>query len=304
MAIHHYIPRFVLRNFSEDGKMVCRIEKTSAAQFYRVPIKSAAAIKNYHRADFPVSGDPDEIEKTMSERESVHAESIKSVIDGAEITGAVRRGIIDYISYAMVRPPKLQQEMGTVLEKRTKDSAQNKGFAQGFGPGKIFGPSPDGFKMPSGEVARTAYKAAQSPRIKSVYADADIRVLRAKNSSFILGDCPHVCYRPEWAKSPGGIILPYNSDIINVVLGATTALEISWRRPPRKKTRMNAPEVAEINRRSVIAADRWLFSLNEDESIKRIIRKNAGYSAGMELSQQETQWTVHSNPVMPPEFYS
>ena len=270
----HYIPQFLLRNFSENGKNVLMAEKSLKPKFIPVAVKNAAAENNAH---------DNETEIRLSKAESRHAEAVREIIGGATIEGTLKEYVYEIASFAMVRSPKNIRAMQSIMHEsairaKADRNSRHASFLRHLG---VF---PHDILATQGEIASVMFEES----IKIMTADYakefegdNIQVLQATECDFILADCPLSIYRPHNKKTPAGVwVLQHH--ILILPLSNKIALEFCKEESPHNKRKINKAEVAEINRRSVIMADRFVYAYQKDESVLEIIRKNANYSAGIE----------------------
>jgi hypothetical protein len=85
---HHYVPQFYLRRFSDDGRSIRLLNKSSNRIIEGAPIKGQCAVDNFH-------GWHDEVEGALSGIESASAASIDRVLRSCELPV---RNSEDYLS--------------------------------------------------------------------------------------------------------------------------------------------------------------------------------------------------------------
>lgn len=272
----HYIPQFFLRNFSADGKGLFMAKKSPAPQFIPLSVKDAAARNNAHDA---------ETETYLSVVENRHAWAIKAAINGAAIEGNLKDNLFEVAAFAMVRSPKPLQAIQSILQTVASTAMLDRRSRAtrllrdlGVSPYELIAAS-------QSEIASVLFGGTVNI-LKDGYANnfGNIQVLRSTAGNFILADCPLSMYCPNEKELPSGILIPQHN-VLTLPLSNKIALEFYKEDPPHTNPRLNAAEVAEINRRSIVAADRFLYSRQQDKNILKIIRENANNFAGLKNSQ-------------------
>lgn len=295
---HHYIPQFLLRRFSADGKTILQAKKSLNPRFISVAVRDAAAQNHYHTIPFPGALETQgEIEKKLSEEETHQAEAVREVLSGTKIEGALKRRVMDFAAFMMVRPPKVQEAMKAMIDTMHQAALRDKNSKEYTLMKDDMGVIPEEFNAPMWEIQRVLYKLVATEFFGG-FGDWDIQVLQSAEGNFILADCPLTIYYPAVEIGNSGITKP-QTHVLNLPLSAEYALEIYKDTPPRENCRLNVEEVAEINRRSVIMAGRFLYAPQETESLLKMIHENANHFAGI----TNDNGMPGLEAILPPEYY-
>lgn len=250
-------------------------QKSLKPQFKVVAVRNAAAENNAH---------DDETEMRLSKAENRHAEVVRKIMSGVVIEGDLKKKVCEVAAYAMVRSPKNMRVMQQTMHESATRAWGNRNSWHASLLRKLDVRFFDIFGITRGEIASVMFEKNIHDFVEDYAKEFDgdnIQVLQAAEGNFVLADCPLSFYHPHEKKTEAGIIIP-PCPILVLPLSNKIALEFYKEEPPHDNCQLNEAEIAEINRRSIIMADRFVYLCRKDESILEMIRKNANYSAGIE----------------------
>jgi hypothetical protein len=126
--VQHYVPRFILRHFTENNEQIWVFDKRTNKKF-KTNIKNVAAETGFY--DFKVAGHPVTFEHSLSEFESKAAKVVKGIVKNesvADINEEERLLLSRFLALQFVRT-KHWREMWENLTSDFVKSVRNKGLA-------------------------------------------------------------------------------------------------------------------------------------------------------------------------------
>jgi hypothetical protein len=313
---HHYLPQFYLRGFSDNGTHLYQIEKRTGKSF-GTSISDTAAIRDFHKLDFDGCPDPEALEKFVSKVEALIAPSLARVLADEKLTPHTRDGMDCLVSMQMARVPATRD----MVEESVRESVKSVGML--IEENRGLPPKPPGIEkalslenlkinVSNWYVLQHMYALAFDKDMLQVIRRCQAELILAPaTKQFITGDQPVAQFnpdaRPEESDARGGLADP--DTVTTLPLSSKLALVLSNGRPTGQNVReATLAEVDEINRRTIIMSNDWLFARSIDNSICKLLLRYGHCTAGAEVGVTRTpdgvsHHVLRTVPVMDQRLY-
>lgn len=287
---HHFLPQFYLRGFAATGGVVSQLFRRDL-KLVKTNVGDAAVRRDFHRFEVTKPGfDEFEMEKMLAQVEGIQANAVRAVLaDPASLTQH-RVELIGFAQFMFFRVPKLRE----AIADSTKAALVAKIKVMENGGG--FDDMPADLKA---HLAGRSVLEAFSPEIKNWFVMLELlrlangrelyALLYAMNVSllvadgftpFVVGDAAAVLFDRNYTAlsgNVGGFASP--SAELTIPLSARVMLCISRLTPPGV-FRVSDRDVRHYNQRTIIWAERSLFSDTFPSSTLADASRLAGKSAG------------------------
>lgn len=287
---HHFLPKFYLRRFSDDDKTLIQIEKVTG-KYYGVSINDAAAIRDYHHIDHEEITDPNALEKELSRVESIFAGALEKLLVEGFINNENKFNLAELVAMLRVRVPAFKRYIDKSLQELVKTTGKimdRKGALP---------PKPKGYEdilnfdnidvtISNWKCLELMFMLAADPDLINILAAMRPTVYRApKDKAFITGDQPVAVYNSAATpESVYGFGLIDKRTEVTIPLSTKVIVRLDWSKGKFKERFATLDEVKEYNRRTIIMAEKLLFSSSVDKNILKFIKKHSNCFAGMDIN--------------------
>ncbi len=308
---HHYVSQFYLRGFSAEGQRIFQLEKKTG-RVYECSIRDVAAIRDYHELDHRDFEDPNALEKQLAEAEGHFSSILAEVLAAGISTRKHHARLIELLNLMRVRVPAQK----AYVEKALEESVRSVGRLMER-HGKLPPPSrPGGSIMDEVTISIRNFKCLQfmfmlaaDPDVLGLLASMKPSLLDApEGSSFLTCDQPVALYHPTTSEKDAygvGLIDPLTE--ISFPLSTRVLLKLTWPSGEPERRPAAAAEADELNRRTIIMADTYVFAHAPIEAATGGIARYGKYSAGMQHETVDRGDSIfhvsRSRAVMAPERY-
>jgi hypothetical protein len=315
---HHFLPQFYLEQFSAkdvDAKLthIHVTTKEPHPKHYVAAIHDTGCISNYNTIDFRgVPPDRVAIEKQLSKAESDQKQLLDRILGVGQISPTDREELSRFVALMHMRVPKFKR----VIESSLRSSVLSLGDAM-LEHGKL-PPLPESLSEYRGKrfrdfididinnwiVLKYMYDTAIASEFGSILQRMEFYLLEAPNESrFITGDSPVVFFHPHYELIRPLGVSPFHKEVeITFPLSPTTML-LLINEVKEIGSVLRQGQVDEYNRRTVVMADRFVYSSESLASKDMLVSANAKRRAGFELSEVHTEgrqgWSLRLLPVRP-----
>ncbi|WP_081769003.1 DUF4238 domain-containing protein [Herbaspirillum sp. RV1423] len=309
---HHYLPAYYLRGFSPTGDGLYMIDRDSEKIIGAKTINLANQ-RDFHVLDGHAEADPQALEKQLSVLEGKFAYAQKDMIAGGFMNPATRSMMIGFLSMMRMRVPAIKEHLATSNAEHIHAQLTNmekKGLL----------PTP-----PEGLEDVLAAKNLQvvmtnSSSLEMMFGMAfDLEVLQLLHkmrptllqapfgTRFITSDQPVTLYHPRAHKHLGvGLTTP------DVVLGLalTSRFAFLLSNEPGGPISRLAPqdEVEEMNRRTILMSTKYIFTGENPEAVRPVLKKYSGQKFGFQYEKvskgRRSGWLHSAIPVGPELRYA
>lgn len=255
----HYVPRFLLKNFTDERGKLSVFGRGKGAWFRAKP--EDVAFQKYYYAERTDGGETDtqSIEKELSRIEGAGSAVVREMLSGAKLTTDQRADFALFLTTQDFRSPRRRQEFADMLfgnehhkfDKSTVSSVENyvRTISQASKVKKPFDASmlsetsklkieEDGTVIVPFETTVRALKAAG--HFAPAVANMDWRLLRTRSSNrFIICDSPVQLYEhpstlekyagPAYLRKDSYVAMPLTSEVCFVAHHPSPADTNSWR---------------------------------------------------------------------------
>lgn len=287
---HHFLPQFYLRGFAADG-LLERIDKGSLESIHG-RVRNLAAIRDYHRLDADDVDDQFALEKQLGEIEGQLAASLRSVLDAGISDDQTHARLIELVSLLRMRVPAVKsfieqsleqvvRSTGQMLERHGQLPTAPVGLEDALTMDNI------GIQIRNWICLKFMFEIASSPDVLRIMISMKPTLIDAQEGAcFITSDQPVGLFNPRAeANTPYGCNLTDLDTELTLALSSSKALRLSWAGDAPDQQVATIEEVDEINRRTIIMAENFVFAREFSESILNQVRVNSGRRAGFEPPQ-------------------
>jgi hypothetical protein len=277
-----------LRGFSANGKSIFQIEKESS-RGYLCSVEDAAAIRDYHKLDYPGATDPHSAEKHLAEIETQHSEALRRALDGEIKVYEVHTLLIEFVSFMSFRVPAFKHHVeeslrqmvrsaGILLERNGRLSKPPDDLRDHLRMDKV------DIGIHNWKCLEIMFEFASDPQLLATMAMMEHSVVHAPQSAeFLTCDQPVVFYNPKASPTDAqGTGLLTKDVAITFPLTSKSLLHLSWNVDFAENQLLSPSQVDEFNRRTIIMADSLIFASRESESLIGSVVRYGQYSAGTE----------------------
>jgi hypothetical protein len=312
---HHYLPQFYLRGFSQDGQSLYQIEKATARGFV-ASIRDIAAIRDYHHLDYNGAEDSYELEKKLSEVEDTLANVLCIVLQDGIKTPGTHAGIVELVSLLRFRVPAIK----TAIEESLRQIVRTTGLILERA-GRLPKP-PEGLEdvlrinqlnieISNWICLQYMFRLASDPDLLRLLLSMKPTILRVRpGSSFITCDQPVAIFHPTaMPDDPFAAALVDLAIEISLPLSNNSLVLLTWRSDAPDQREIDAEEVAEFNRRTVVMASSWVFASAPFDWITNLVRSNTTHFAGIQTPEmlnlgKAALHKINVKPVLARKHYS
>ena len=309
---HHYLPQFYQRGFSADGQSIFQFEKDTG-RFYEVAVRDAAAIRDFHKLDHEDFPDPNAFEKQLSIAEGQFAEILSEVLNSGIANRNQHLGMVGLLNLMRVRVPSSIAHIERVLEGQVTSVAKMMERHGKLPPAsKPGGSILDEVKLSirNFKVLEFMVMSAVDPDVLRLLGTMKPTLLDAPEGSFFVTcDHPVTLYHPKASASDiMGVALIDLLTEITFPLSSRVLLKLVWSSGAPERRLATAEEVEELNRRTVIVADKYILAHAPIDAVITGIAKYGKYRADTEYeTRDEGESIFHilkNRAVLAPERYS
>lgn len=297
---HHFLPQFYLELFkirpqtTKYPKILVTTKELHPHKF-SAAIHDIGCIGDYHTIDpLNIPIDRSGIEKVLSKIEGNQKELLDRIISRRQITLADKVNVAFLLTLMHLRVPKYKKNIEAVLKMSVQSTGElmwRHGKLPPI-PEQIRELGPKMFqelfeiKIHNWIILFYMYYSAINSTLVNIIEKMAFRVLVSpEGSQFITADTPVSIYHPNYER-----VRPYGVGFINKEIEVTFPLSpelmlyASWN-PGKREMKLTEGELKEYNRRTVVMADQYIYSNYSDDSLNRLISKNALKEAGFRTDQ-------------------
>lgn len=263
---HHYLPQFYLRGFSPDQRSIFQIEK-AAGHHYGCQIKDAAAIRDFHEIDADGIEDPYAIEKSLAKFEGELADQLRTFITEGISNAPALAEVIGLLSMLRMRVPALKQHIEQSLASTIRATAKALERA-----GELPKPPPgleDALRIDNLKISVMNWKCMElmfgmsaSSDILNILGRMRATLYRCSSEQFfVTSDQPVALFHPTLRPTdPYGVDPALREVEITLPLTAYALLKLDHEPGPHSEKLATPDEVKELNRRTIIMAQSYVFT--------------------------------------------
>lgn len=286
---HHYIPQSYLKGFQYGNKKTPQIVvylKDKPSKSYISAIKDTACEKDFHLIKEEDGYDRSSVEELLSSIENETIQNIRKVIEKKQINDEEKFILAITILLMKTRVPQnmnaLKKQFKSLLEEIAEENFKqnNDGLKGSF---------KDNYKITVHNNLPVLFmlKSLLNEKIISMILKMNFSLVKAPaETPFVCSDAP-ISYYCKNYKSKSGVGLNHKDLEIFLPLDKTFGL-ICTRKKISKYKELTKEEVNCLNRRTVITAEKYIFSPIREESINKLIDKNINEFSGIKCSEKRT----------------
>lgn len=292
---HHFLPQSYLERFLDEDSQskLPHIHVSTKAKRpigFVAAIHDTAVVADYNTIDFKdTPPDRVNIEQALSKAEASHKLLLDRILTEGEISRDDKGELSFFIALTHMRVPKFKR----IIEQSLRSAVLATGdwmLEQGRLP-----PLPEGLRKYKGMrfrdfisidiynwiILKYMYDTSISSGFAHTLQLMNFHLLKASTDSvFITGDSPVCIFHPHYERiKPLGVSPRHPEAELTIPLSPTTLLLlINEDRDIRRE--LGAQDVEEYNRRTIVMADRYVYSSKDFGSLNDLISANANRSAG------------------------
>ena len=326
---HHYLPQGYQRGFSVDGegKQIRHIVKADQRHF-SASIIDTGCERDFHTFTKDGVRDDNSLETTLAQLEDLQAQAIRRVTKNEELLPGEKDLLISFVALMQFRVPAFKDHMEGVIkgfshmtaEMIAKDDRLEQGMAKIGDPQFQKYPKPiqkvifdcaraamdEGrvnFTVPNGKLLAYMFSFAFDRGLTAKLQSMGWAILEAHpDAFFITCDQPVVFYDEEaWPNDPKGrplISLSGRGMEVSVALDRNTTLMLDSGFGIGERVKLSLAKTTEMNRRTIVMADRYILTPEVDDDLLRQVRENSCYHAGQEFSYRTIEKGQKYLPMM------
>ena len=299
---HHFLPQFYLEGFkitpqTSKYAQIKVIPKTVTPKSFISAIKDTGCELDYHTVDAdPAFKDRKSLETAFAETEGMQAKAIKSVICNHKISFKEKQVLAFFISIMRVRVPSYKH----YIEQSLRENVQSVTRIE-HRKGRL--PKPpkiveDLIKKRGGDICKVLdvkisnwmillqmTNTVVGTNIPTIIEKMNFSLVEAPNdNNFITCDSPVTLYVPNYeVRKPYGIGFLDREVEVSIPLNKKFLLLASWQKLPHYQM-ARREDVLEFNRRTIIMADKFIYSSLVFDGLLEQISKLHSKTAGFQLS--------------------
>jgi len=299
---HHFLPQFYLDGFritpqTSNYPQIQVIPKTATPEPFLSAIKDTGCEFNYHTVDAdPVLKDRKSLEMAFAETEGRQAEVIKSVVSNRKISFKEKQVLAFFVSIMRVRVPSYKRYIEQFLQENVQSMTRME-----FRKGRL--PKPpkvieDLIKKQGGDIFKVLevkisnwmillqmINTVVGSNIPSIIEKMNFSLVEAPNDNqFVTCDSPVTLYVPNYEiRKPYGIGLLDREVEVCIPLNKKYLLLASRQQLPLHQI-ASRKNVVEFNRRTIIMADKFIYSSSVFDGLLKQISTLHSKTAGFQLS--------------------
>jgi len=307
---HHYLSQGYLRNFSIDGngKQIYQIPKTGAYRETPISIENAGCERDFHTIDKGGGvRDSQSLEGQLAKLEHLYLGVVRRAIQDQMVDKDHER-LCEFVALSDARVPGMKEHLEEVIAAFAK--AHNSMLAEGdrlersiekHNSSELIKYPPQirkvfcdrirtmikenrfTIKVSNARLLHHMFQQAFNPQFIGVLTSRGWSVLEAaKGHSFVTCDQPVAVFdRSAIPKNPVGRPLYAKGVEITFALGSRTLLRLDDSNHRGTRIQLDVEETAEMNRRAIIMARRFIFASAIDEKLRSFVQANRDHNAGL-----------------------
>ena len=287
---HHYIPQSYLKGFQIDdikkNPKIFIFEKDTIKPPYPAAIKDTACIRDYHTIKVEDKNDRSTIETIFSKMEDQIIQNIREVTNNEYIDRDNKITLAITILFFKSRVPQNIEMLRKSFQRTLEGIAEAKFKINNMG---LKGSFSDNFKLTVNNnfPLFMMFNSVFKEEIIAELCSLNFSLLKApQDYSFVCSDAPVSYYVPNY-KSGRGVGLSYPNLEIFLPLNKSYGLLCSQEKIPEYRE-LSIEELDEYNRRTIITAEKYIFSNNNFFKIKDLIINNKDKFSGILYNDFDT----------------
>ena len=290
---HHYVPKFFLAEFSDNGKSVLQIEKKTGRS-YKCALADAATARDFHRLDHDDVADANEVEKRLAVVEGELAASYHRFLKDGKLYGRNFRRVLELQQLMRFRVPGFKDSIRLGLSELLRSQAVG-AARRGLLPTPPDGLDPEELarslepEILNWKLLEYMFTFAGDEEILGILEDMTPTLYTApEGAPFITADQPVAVFNPDAKpEDASGAGLVDRGTEITFPLSHNQLLNLSWREGLAERRPARPEEAAEFNRRMIVMAKRLVFAPSSMSDIDKTVLKHSKYEAGMQIDTLE-----------------
>lgn len=283
---HHFLPQFYLRGFSSDRSNIWQVEKQSGRSFGS-PIKDAAAIRDFHEIDSDSVADPHAIEKRLAEIEGELANHLRDFLSDGFGNEDTLIQVVSLITMLRMRVPAMKRHIESSQREYIRSTGK---LLRDVGE---IPPPPAGLEeildfdnltitIANWRTLELMFQGAGDMRAIEILANMRITLYLAPlGCEFITSDQPVALFHPTIKPNdPIGVGLLSDGVEISVPLSRNKLLLFDRMSGSHRTAVATGEELAEFNRRTIVMAERFIYSAYCPASLVASVLAEKDSSAG------------------------
>lgn len=288
---HHYIQQSYLKGFQYGDKKIPQIVVYTKAEPFKEPyisaIKDTACEKDFHKIKMEDSYDRTSIEEILSRIESDVIQNIHKVIDSKQILDENKELLAIMILLMKARVPQNVEALKKHFERMLETIAEMKFSQNKMG---LSGTFKKNFQLTINNNLPISLMLKSITNENAIYLIMNMNfslVNAPDNYPFVCSDAP-VSYYCKNYNSGRGVGLSTPDLEIFLPLDKSFGLICTSKNIPSYKE-LSKEEVTHLNRRTVITAERYIFSPIKHNCINELIENNKNCFSGVRYLESSLQ---------------
>lgn len=288
---HHYVQQSYLKGFQYGNKkipqIVVFIKDEPLKEPYISAIKDTACEKDFHKIKVEDSYDRTTVEELLSMIESDVIQNIHEVINNKQILDENKELLAIMILLMKARVPQNVEALKHHFERMLETIAEVNFSQNNMG---LSGTFKDNFRLTLNNNLPISQMLKSIANEKAIYLIMSMNFSLVKapdNYPFVCSDAP-VSYYCKNYNSGRGVGLSTPDLEIFLPLDKNFGL-ICTRKNILSYKELNKEEVTQLNRRTVITAERYIFSPIKENYIKDLIENNKNRFSGIRYLESSLQ---------------
>ncbi|GEM_PF-5232096 len=296
---HHFLPQFYLEQFKivpQSGKYfhIYQIDKSATPKSRKPAIKDTGCITDYHTLDFPdQEKDRQRIETILSKLETEHAELVKEICNTNQISEEAKPRLADFVTTMRFRVPAFKEYIEKSLEGVVEATAKTLMYQKKLPPPpkeleelfKRQGYNCIKVKIFNWKILQYMLDMAFNSENVAILRQMKCKLLIAPpKCDFITGDSPVSIYHHNYAAiRPYGVGLAFKDVEVTFPISKRYLVKFTWN-GTEESVELQKDQVTEYNRRTIIMANKYIFSPETSQHLIQQISKFHDIQAGYDLS--------------------
>jgi hypothetical protein len=295
---HHFLPQFYLEFFKivpQTGKYahIWQTEKSASPKSTKPAIKDTGCKRDYHTLDFQDQDrDRKTIEGMLSILEAEQANLVNKICKTNQVLGDAKFPLAEFITTMRFRVPAFKRHIESTL-KGVLQSTFKILMHQGKLPpmpkklNKLFqekGYDFLQFNISNWKILQHMLDMAFGSDNSAIMKEMKCQLILAPNGHhFITADSPVAIYHPNYESiRPYGVGPAFKEVEITFPIAKSHLVKLSWH---GKDGTFHAGEnqMMEYNRRTIIMADKYIYSCESQKHLAKQIALNQNIEAGYQL---------------------
>ncbi len=290
---HHYLPQFYLRGFSEDGRSVFQMEK-STGRAYNCSVGDAAAIRDFHLLDNAETEDPHRLEKGLSDVEAKLSVALAEAIKSGITSYRHYETLVFFLSLMRCRVPAFKAFIDRFHQdvvRSTLTIMDNRGALP---------PRPKSLEhllkiedleidIANWKLMEFMFNLASHPKTLGMLISMRPAILRAPaDAYFFTSDQPVALYHPGASLSdPYGVGLLNRYTEVSFPLSNKALLRLTRPGGAPEERVLPSYMVDEFNRRTIIMAESLVFAPARSPAAIDAVSQYRAFRAGMDVETRD-----------------